>query len=126
MPEMTAEERIQAIEREWACGVHCRRFRSCAGKADGMTVLELRQSILKEHILAAQREAKERVLERCAEIAREQAWSHARSGMENGPELNSQAIYDAIIAEREKWLKARQERRAKLRGYGSHVEERLG
>ena len=30
------------------------------------------------------------------------------------------------VRAREKWLKARQERRAKLRGYGSHVEERLG
>jgi len=36
--------------------------------------------------------------ERCAEIARAQAWSHAYTGMENGPELNSQAICDAILA----------------------------
>ena len=36
--------------------------------------------------------------EKCAEIARKQAWSHACEGFENGPELNSDAIYKDIRA----------------------------
>ena len=43
---------------------------------------------IREMVIAAKREAEERM--------REQAWSHAYKGMENGPELNSQAIYEAI------------------------------
>lgn len=42
------------------------------------------------------RRAVEEEREACAKIADRQAWSHARHGVENGPELNSAAIADAI------------------------------
>ena len=59
---------------------------------------------ISERILADEGTVRRETIKECAEIARKQAWSHACEGFENGPELNSQAIHEAIRALAEEGL----------------------
>ena len=58
---------------------------------------QMREAALKFAPVAVENVRRETIKE-CAEIARKQAWSHACEGFENGPELNSDAIYKDIRA----------------------------